>query len=303
MAKIKLVPKIGLATLLLMVLIGAEEIAAASPDIPVAKSDAQRAFEERQKARKQEMMERYFSPEAKAKLQAEIAESNSRAAAAAASSSDLSSSEKSDPSIAKARAAGVDTRVFGVPLGEPLQLPLCSTANERKNEQRSNNPMDPLKNVDLLGAFRGVQTSTTCQSKGSMVALMSMLVGGKPADRYIMLAKDACPNWAYCEVVASLHEGNLAGVTVLIQNGAGEDYVGKQLRAKYGKPTHRETANYQNDYGARYEVDELEWTLPGLHVAFTPGPQGGGAVIIETETGKKVREARGAASEAKQPKL
>lgn len=203
---------------------------------------------------------------------------------------------KPDPSIAKAKAAGVDTRVFGVPLGEPLRLPHCATANERKRESHG-------QELDIFGALRGVQTRTTCQSDGAMIALMAALLGGKPGGRYIMLAKDSCPDWAYCEVVAALHEGNLAGVTVLIQKGAREDYIGKQLRAKYGKPTHKETANYQNEYGARYEVEELEWVLPGLHVLFEPGPAGGGALIVETETGRKAREAKEGAQQSMQPKL
>jgi hypothetical protein len=201
---------------------------------------------------------------------------------------------KPDPSIAKAKAAGVDTKVFGVPLGEPLRLPRCATANERKNARQE---------IDFGSAFRGVQTSTTCQSDGAIMAFIGALLGGKGADRYIMLSKDSCPNWAYCEVVATLHEGNLAGVAVMILPGAGEDTVGKQLRAKYGKPTRKETVQYQNEYGARYEVDELEWVLPGLHVEYKPGPKGGGVVAIVTETGYKALKAKEAVQEAQQPKL
>lgn len=252
------------------------------------KSDAQRAYEEKQNARKEEMRKRYFTPEGRAKLQAEeMADKNGKAAVASETST------KSDPSNAKAKAAGVDTKVFGVPLGVPLQLPRCATANERKNARQE---------IDFLSTFRGVQTDVTCQSEGSIMAFMGALLGGKPADRYIMLAKDSCPNWAYCEVVASLHEDNLVGVMVILQK-VKDDYVGKQLRAKYGKPTNKETVQYKNDYGARHEVDELEWVLPGLHVTFTPGPTEGGLVIIETETGRKVREAKEAVQEGKQPKL
>jgi hypothetical protein len=160
------------------------------------KSDAQRAYEEKQNARKEEMRKRYFTPEGRAKLQAEeLADKNGRAAVASETST------KSDPSIAKAKEAGVDTKVFGVPLGVPLQLPRCATANERKNARQE---------IDFLSAYRGVQTDVTCQSEGSIMAFMGALLGGKPADRYIMLAKDSCPNWAYCEVVASLHEDNLS---------------------------------------------------------------------------------------------
>lgn len=270
----------------------------ASPPVYLAElSDAERAFVEQQNARKEELKKRYFSPEAKAKLQAELAGQNNRAAAAPGMSA------HADPSIAKARAAGVDTKVFGVPLGEPISLPRCATANERKRETRSDELANPLKNMDLLGAFRGVQTSTTCQSDGAMMAFMGALLGGTRADRYIMLAKDSCPNWAYCEVVASLHEGNLVGVAVMILSGAGEDAVGKQLRAKYGKPTRTQTAQYQNEYGARYEVGELEWVLPGLHVEYKPGPKGGGVVAIVTETGYKALKAKEAVQEAQQPKL
>jgi len=205
---------------------------------------------------------------------------------------------KPDPAIAKAKAAGVDTKVFGVPLGEPLRLPACASLREH------------TKSMDGLGAFgaglRGITTSTTCQSQGSMLGLIGGLlfdVAVMASDRYILLDKNSCPPWAYCEVVAFRHEGNLAGITIMVNPGAQEDQVGKQLRAKYGKPSRAETARYQNEFGARYEVDELEWNLPGLHVRYTPGPQGGGLVQVETETGRKLREARDAAREAKQPKL
>jgi len=202
-------------------------------------------------------------------------------------------SAKSDPEITRAKAAGVDTRVFGVPLGEPLRLPDCANVQSRESN----------RGVDILGALQGIQTSTTCQSEESMMGFIVALAGTKLSDRYIMLAKNSCPGWAYCEVLASLHEGNLVGVTVLVQKVASADGVDKQLRAKYGKPTHKETAHYQNEYGARYAVDNLEWILPGLHVAYTPAPLGGGAVIIETETGQKARKAKEDTEESKQPKL
>lgn len=261
----------------------------ASPTIYLAEmSDAQRAFVEKQNARKEEMVKRHFSPEARAKFQAEMADKNNRAAITPGTSTNA------DPSIAKAKAAGVDTKVFGVPLGEPLSLPLCATSNGLERETRS------LKDIDFLGVFRGVQTSTTCQSE---MAFVSSKFGGKAADRYIMLSKDSCPDWAFCAVEAALHKGKLAGVAVMILAGVGEDTVGNQLRAKYGKPTRKETAQYQNEYGARYEVGELEWVLPGLHVEYKPGPKGGGVVAIMTETGYKALKAKEVVQEAQQPKL
>lgn len=261
-------------------------------------SDAERAFVEKQNARKEELRKRYFSPEAKAKLQEELANRNSNG---------TSSPSAQSASIAKAKSAGVDTRVFGVPLGEPINLPRCATANEQKRELQSYDPYSglprPSKNFDPLSAFRGVQTSVTCQSDGAVMAFLGALTGGKPADRYIMLAKGSCPEWAYCEVAASLHQGNLAGVVVFIQPGASGDYMEKQLRAKYGKPTNREPVSYQNQYGATYRVESLEWNLPGLHVALAPGASGGGLLVVETEAGRRIREAQGAAEETKKPKL
>lgn len=259
-------------------------------------SEAERAFVEKQNAQKEELKKRFFSPEARAKMQAETAESNRGA-----------SSPGGDPSIAKAKAAGLDTKVFGVPLGEPIKLPRCATANEQKRELQSYDPVTglprPSKNFDPLSAFRGVQTSVTCQSDGAVMAFLGALTGGKPADRYIMLAKGSCPEWAYCEVAASLHQGNLAGIVVFIQQGASGDYMEKQLRTKYGKPTHREPVSYQNQYGATYQIENLEWNLPGLHVVLGPGPNGGGLLVVETEAGHRDRKAQGAAEEARKPKL
>lgn len=247
-----------------------------------------------------QLLVQFFSPQwiasyqqKKASQTAEIESYQRKTYPGQTSSLNPQTTAKPDPSVAQAKAAGVDTRVFGVPLGEPLRLPDCANVKNRESS----------RGVDILGALQGIQTSTTCQSEGSMIALVGALVGGKPADRYILLAKNSCPYWAFCEVMARLYEGNLVGVAVMLQEGARADDVGKQLRAKYGKPTRKETAHYQNNYGAHYEVDNLEWTLPGLHVAYNPGPLGGGAVIIETEMGQKARKAKEDTEESKQPKL
>lgn len=265
-----------------------------------------------------ELLKRFFSPDFGRIYRQAKAESDARTAAATPTEQTLcfpspcppnmkpkqaalppepEEPAKPDPAIAKAKAAGVDTKVFGVPLGEPLRLPSCTGLKEFTRSKEGANP--------LMSGLRGISTSTTCQSQGSMMGLIGGLAGvtGMLSDRYILLAENTCPPWAYCEVVAFRHEGNLAGVTIMVQPGAKEDQVGKHLRAKYGKPSRSETAQYQNEFGARYEVDELEWNLTGLHVQYTPGPRGGGQVLVETETGRKAREARDAAREAKQPKL
>lgn len=171
---------------LILTLRGPGGVAAASPALLAGMSDAERAFVQKQNARKEEIKKRYFSPEAKAKLQAEIAGRNAKASATP------------DTSIAKAKSTGVDTSVFGLPLGEPLRLSRCATANEQKRQSRG-------QDLDIVGAFQGVQTNFTCQSDGGVMGFIGKLVGGKPPDRFIMLAKDTCPDWAFCEVAASLH--------------------------------------------------------------------------------------------------
>jgi len=95
---------------LILTLRGPGGVAAASPALLAEMSDAERAFVQKQNARKEEIKKRYFSPDAKAKLQAEIAGRNAKASATP------------DTSIAKAKSTGVDTSVFGLPLGEPLRL-------------------------------------------------------------------------------------------------------------------------------------------------------------------------------------
>lgn len=206
-------------------------------------------------------------------------------------------SGKPDPAIAKAKAAGVDTTVFGVPLGEPLSLPYCANLKQKKRHFSDD--------IDVGAALQGASTETTCQFEFCLGDGIAFVFGAKrnPAARCIHLAKNACPNWAFCQVNAMLGEGRLGVVSITLQKGASPDYVAKQLRAKYGNPARRETMRYQNDYGAQLKLDDLEWLLPGLHVKFSPNPEGGGVVVVETETGRMHRERASESAEASQPKL
>jgi hypothetical protein len=105
-----------------------------------------------------------------------------------------------DPSIAKARAAKVDTRLFGIPLGEPLNLPACK-------------PPESLLGVQKIAAncVRG----DDLQALNGLVGLLAPLLGDAtaavdPELVVIQVADDACPKWLdVCTISGRMHDGVL----------------------------------------------------------------------------------------------
>ena len=210
----------------------------------------------------------------------------------------LSAQAPADPSIAKARAAKVDTRVFGIPLGEPLRLPAC----------------DPLGNLFNPG---GPQASPTCVTPTGAAAdfLAALLPVDADAVRNlanIELSADSCPNWmTNCNVAAALIDGNLARVVLSTKGRNVEQATAKELRGKYGPPTSSNAAIIRPDVGNPFNITDLVWALPGLRVEFQPVKQSEddptrittteGVVIIETETSYQQRQKE--VAEQSKPKL
>jgi hypothetical protein len=197
-----------------------------------------------------------------------------------------------DPSIAKARAAKVDTKVFGIPLGEPLNLPVC----------------DPLAGLDNIGA--------PCLFQVPFQGLAESLLGSlapkqDPNQVTIKLPKASCPQWAArCEFTGTLHEGLLVGIAIPTTGRFVEKAVLRELRGKYGTPTGFYVHTITPNAGEPYKTDNPEWAgLPGLYVFYTvvgAGTEGvlataEGVVRIETESAYRRREAE--EQEAAKPRL
>lgn len=200
-----------------------------------------------------------------------------------------------DPSIAKARAAKVDTMVFGIPLGEPLKLPEC----------------DPLQLGSTLsvepGAPTGFTVAATCIYEvplgGLVAALLPFKIEGAAAGETItiMLAGDRCPAWLVsCAAAGVLNDGLLVAVEMTTRGRAVDQAVSKELRGKYGQRLLATEGTVRPTTGETFDVTTLEWILPGLHVEYSPVLRSGsevtdytkGFVRIETETVYQRRRAR-----------
>ena len=206
-----------------------------------------------------------------------------------------------DPSIAKARAAKVDTKVFGIQLGEPLSLPTC----------------------DLLGGFLtpGVTASPACltdMSGANLVAaflpadLNNALNAALNSTTMIQLNADTCPTWVSgCSAMAMVYEGNFVGVLITTKGRGVEQATGTELRGKYGAPTSSKVGSITPDVGNPFTITDLVWALPGLHVEFQPVRRmedddsrvktNEGLVIIETE--QEYQRRQSTAKQKTKPKL
>ena len=206
-----------------------------------------------------------------------------------------------DPSVAVAHAAGVDTTVFGIPLGEAFALPHCQRGDDLVSQVDGmvNGDVDPAGLLDQNQPTPCYGANPTELQNGQAYAWM-------PVDTVIKFSDDKCPSWlSGCVAYGMLRNGLLLAIYMDPENNAGDDETAKQLRAKYGKPTRDNNQTFQNAYGYSVQVDQLFWDLPGLHVEYSPliAQTQRGMLRIETETGYQIRLAAQKAVQDKQPKL
>jgi len=168
-----------------------------------------------------------------------------------------------DPSIAKARAAHVDTKVLGIQLGEPLQVPRCTS---------------------LFG------TEKTCVQNFSDVE-KALGIGDDAGDRQrtslLELSEDACPSWSKdCSAAVMTYDGRVVAVSISTKGHIVDAAVAQDLRAKYGSPTSAKPITVTPRVGNPFRATDLEWFLPGLHVIYEVAQKGENAgEITNTEQG------------------
>lgn len=155
-----------------------------------------------------------------------------------------------DPSIARARAAKVDTTVFGMQLGDPYQLPRCP----------------------LLGRPINCDTGAT-DLAGGIAAIFGSQSNFRPDAKVIDLATDVCPSWktqvrANCNAYVRLHDGRFVALVIYTDGRGVERTVTNELRAKYGPPTRTAIGTITPDVGNAFRIESPEWTLPGLRVQY-----------------------------------
>ena len=205
-----------------------------------------------------------------------------------ANSPGAGSAAGTDPSIAKARAANVDTKVYGMQLGETLRLPTCT------------GPSSLLKD------------HPTCfyEDDGLANEIGTLLGGGdqkKSEDWRLVFVH----NGPRAEVL--FYNGLLVAVK-LGTNGVGSvDRVSEELREKYGPPTLVKLHTYTPRIGNAVKANDLEWRLPGLHVEYTAvlrKPNStevvsidAGSIYVETESAYQRRLAKEKEQEKSRTKM
>lgn len=200
----------------------------------------------------------------------------------------------SDPSIAKAVKAKVDTAVFGIQLGDPLSLPAC-----------------PMFQVG------GAGMQTCYSSIVDLVGDMARQLGGNntvPANiKTVYLGANECPSWVNeCTLAVALYDGKVGAVSVFTKGPGVDRTVREVLVEKYGKWKYSRTGTVTpgNADKADIQIVSSYWELPGLFVLYQPiwydddghAPNiREGLVRVETETAAKLRAS--AKSKAPKPKM
>ncbi|MGH9821360.1 MAG: hypothetical protein ACRD43_14430, partial [Pyrinomonadaceae bacterium] len=186
-----------------------------------------------------------------------------------------------DPSIAKAKSAKVDLHVFGLEIGQTLQLPVCPEGIFAKAPDTcvDNSQRDTSKFVEEIF---GLPPSGLTEA------------GFDPNMMDVLLDQEHCPDWlSGCSIKAILQNGRLVGVSVVTRGRGVETVVNAELRAKYGPPTGVYSGKITPDVGNAFEVHDPEWILPGLRVEYqvikhtdgdTVDVKGGGWVRVITES-------------------
>jgi hypothetical protein len=232
-----------------------------------------------------EVFKKYLSPETRrglyAALKGEVPTQSAPAGSlltpsSAAPASSASAATK-DPSIAKAKIAKVDTTVFGWQLGEPLRLRPC-----------------PLIMIDV---------EENCHIKGQVPLGVDPATGleyrlAEAVVRTVRLTPANCPSWVTnCDVNVMIRDGNLVGLYIYTAGRDVEKATNGELRAKYGEPSGAYIGMITPDVGNKFNVEDPEWNLPGLHVEYQVifVPDNGrldirrGIVWIETDATHQLR--------------
>lgn len=210
-----------------------------------------------------------------------------------------------DPAIAKAISAKVDTVVFGIQLGEPLSLPAC--------------PVGGARSQTCLPTLIGMDMGSDVFSKavGDMVSGMARQFGeastAPPNIKTVHLGVDECPSWvAGCTLVIGLNDGKVGTVSVFTKGPSVDRKVRDVLAEKYGKWKYSRSGTVTPRDGEKAEIPIVSsyWELPGLYVQYQPiwSDEEGytpnireGRIRVETETAAKARAAE--QSKAPKPKM
>jgi hypothetical protein len=213
--------------------------------------------------------------------------------------------------IASEKRAGTDSKVFGIELGESLQLPPC------KDETSGGELFSAMAGVGRGGSETCAGDPATTMAMG-FLGLAQMATGTQGPQSSVSplparLADKMCPEWVKtggsCSVILSMQNGVVLGATVV--PGGDNDTQAKVVRElgkKYGKPTGfgDGVECRSNLTGAvTREAKEVLWKLPGLHVTYSPLVTDckRGRVSVELDYLHRLRANEQAAHEDAEPKM
>lgn len=202
--------------------------------------------------------------------------------------------------LAKAKRANVDTGVLGVPLGQRLTMPTCASAGINPREAKGGQLLTGSglgELTEVLGALTGEKPSDADRYQGNINACL-YTEGGHESVLWLRM-----PGWVV--MAESVVRGHvLMGGRLIVRE---TNDLFKQLLRKYGKPSSMEKSTFQNTYGARSEREAYEWSLPGLHVSYSPRAgdmsNPAGDLVIELEAEQKFQQRREAEQDQAAPKL
>jgi len=194
------------------------------------------------------------------------------------------------PDVAIAAKAGVDLSVFGIRLGEPLNLAVCpqqdhgglgvlqDTMQKLSAAQRAGDTMedgDPEPLVD-----------NTCQPRGFYAsALLNRIQqgGGGSVDGadYLLaqVPKDKCPAWLRagrwrCTLKVAVKDGLVVESSFPVGGETWQSTIDTALMKKYAgrsADTSEVTSCKRRELGLVTQTAKVRaWSMPGLHVRFNP---------------------------------
>ncbi|MGQ0384244.1 MAG: hypothetical protein ACT4UP_06145 [Gammaproteobacteria bacterium] len=188
-------------------------------------------------------------------------------------------------SVKRARAAGVDTTVFGLKLGEAVTLPACphggflGLAEVTETCQRPQNVLD----------------SDAASAMANEVTGQQVLV---PYEIAVALPRARCPDWfdIDCLFYGHLVDGRLVSVFVNSRGLDRQDQVAAALKQKYKGCVLNGWHEFKNDVtGDEVRGMDLSCRQAGINVTFKGytggGNPGNGGLLIETDAMTRQRNA------------
>jgi hypothetical protein len=147
----------------------------------------------------------------------------------------------------------VDTKVLGMALGEPVQVPTCDSIFESKTCLQEE---PPAELVNSITSMFGIKDTATAEDKRS-------------TGRALHLSSDGCPAWmSDCYARLLIYDGRLVAVDISTKGHTVDQIVARELREKYGLPTLSHSIVVTPRVGNAFTANNLEWKLPGLHVMY-----------------------------------